>query len=155
MTRFLAGVGAALLLVAAGFFLWRGMAREDRGAVLPAAPAMRAAGEAAPLDPPQASEKTREEKRFQRYDRDRDDKVSREEYLSSRRKAFARLDLNHDGVLQFDEYAAKAEAKFAGADADRSGVLDQTEFAITRVVRKARPRCAPSQPAVRDDGDEG
>ncbi|WP_419827463.1 EF-hand domain-containing protein [Sphingomonas sp.] len=160
LTRYLAGVASALLLVAAGFFLWRALARDGTAPALPQPLAqVAAAGPEAPTaaDAPQATEATREEKRFHRYDHDRDGKVSREEYLAARRKAFARLDLNHDGVLQFDEYAAKAGAKFAGADADKSGALDAAEFATTRVVRKAKPRCPPAQATspARDDADEG
>lgn len=102
---------------------------------------------AAVIDPPQASERTREQKRFDRYDRNRDGKVDRDEYLLNRRKAFARLDTDGDGKLSFDEYSAKAIAKFAKADADRSGTLNAAEFATTRVQRKPKPKCAPAQPA--------
>jgi hypothetical protein len=160
LARYLAGVASALLLVTAGFFLWRGLAHDGTAPILPMpgaqAPAALSSVPTA-ADAPQATEATREEKRFHRYDHDRDGKVSREEYLATRRKAFARLDLNHDGVLQFDEYGAKTEAKFAGADADKSGALDATEFATTRVVRKYKPRCPPAREAApaRDDADEG
>src|SRR3546814_9223897 len=46
---------------------------------------------------PEASEQKREERRFNRYDKDRDEAITREEYLASRRKAFAKLDVNGDG----------------------------------------------------------
>src|SRR5438105_12833978 len=103
MGRFLAGVASALLLVAAGIFLWKSVA----GARDPVPPAPAEAGAVGPValaplaDPPKASEKTREERRFSRYDKDRDGKVEREEYLASRRKAFAKLDVNGDGRLTF------------------------------------------------------
>lgn len=142
MLRFLAGVVSALLLVTGGFFIWR--AQADRGGpALPApsaAPALLAAVDLAP--PPQASERTREEKRFARYDRDRNGAVAREEYLLSRRKAFAKLDVNGDGRLTFEEHAVKTTTKFAAADKDKSGALGPVEFATTRVVRKSAPRCA-------------
>ncbi len=142
MLRFAAGVVSALLLMTAGFFIWR--AQADRsGVALPApsvAPQALAAVDLAP--PPQASERTREEKRFARYDRDRNGAVAREEYLLSRRKAFAKLDTNGDGRLGFEEYAVRTTAKFAAADKDKSGALNATEFATTRVVRKSAPRCA-------------
>ncbi len=148
MARFLAGVASTLLLVAAGFFLWTGLAHDDRRA-LPSPPALLAAlvpsaATQTPADPPQASEATREQKRFSRYDHDRDGKVGRDEYLAARRKAFARLDTDHDGKLSFDEYVVKTAARFTAADADRSGALDATEFATTRVTRKTRPRCPPT-----------
>ena len=60
--------------------------------------------ETAPLpEPPQASEATREEKRFRRYDRDRNASVSREEYLRARRQSFDRFDTDGNGVLSFAE----------------------------------------------------
>ena len=159
MVRYLAGVASALLLVAAGFFLWTGLAH--RAGSVPTAPPQTApsspaamADAAAVIDPPQASERTREQKRFDRYDRNRDGKVDRDEYLLNRRKAFARLDTDGDGKLSFDEYSAKAIAKFAKADADHTGVLNAAEFATTRVQRKPKPKCAPAPtqaPAPEDE----
>lgn len=145
MWRFLAGVASALLLVTAGVFIWT--AQADRGRLVPPLPAMATVASAADAVPPSATEKTREEKRFARYDRNRDGAVGRDEYLLSRQKAFAKLDTNGDGRLGFDEYAVKTATKFAGADKDRSGSLNPAEFATTRVVRKSQPRCAcPQQP---------
>ncbi len=149
MWRFLAGVVSALLLTTAGFLVWR--AQADRGSTLPLAPAAAQAADA-PMGiadlagPPTATEKTREEKRFQRYDKDRNGAVSRDEYLTARRKAFAKLDLNGDGRLSFDEYAVKTVTKFAAADRDRNAALNAAEFAATRVVRRAKPRpkCPPT-----------
>ncbi|MEP6786344.1 MAG: EF-hand domain-containing protein [Sphingomonadales bacterium] len=141
MGRFLAGVASALLLVTAGFFIWK--AQADRGSAVPPAPVASLAGLAdADSVPPTATEKTREEKRFSRYDRDKDGAVGREEYLLSRRKAFAKFDTNGDGRLSFDEYAIKTATKFAVADKDRNGALNPNEFSTTRVVRKSQPKCA-------------
>jgi len=162
MGRYLAGVASALLLAAAGFFLWTGRAQREPTlpSVPPAAalPGPAASGGTARLsDPPRASEATREEKRFSRYDRNRDGKVDRDEYLLSRRKAFAKLDTNGDGKLSFEEYAVKTIAKFGKADADRSNALDAGEFATTRVVRKPKPPCQPQESVARRtaDDDEG
>ena len=147
MLRFLAGAAAAVLLMTASLFLWR--AHADRGAAaLPGQPVMAAEGPMGIADfagPPAASEKTREEKRFSRYDHDHNGAVSRDEYLTARHKAFAKLDTNGDGHLSFEEYAIKTSTKFAGADRDRSGALTPIEFATTRVIRKPKPvcRCAP------------
>jgi uncharacterized protein YxeA len=155
MGRFLAGVASALLLVAAGIFIWRSQA--DAGQI--AAPQSTSE---APLglldvtDPPQASEKTREQKRFNRYDRDKNGGVAAEEYLFSRRKAYAKLDINGDGKLSFEEYAIKAVTKFQAADKDRSGVLTPAEFLTTRVVR-AKPKstnCPPPLRVPKADEDE-
>lgn len=154
MGRFLAGVASALLLIGGGVFVWKSVA----GARDPVPPAPVTAGVVGPMapaplaDPPQASERTREEKRFARYDKDRDGSVAREEYLASRRKAFAKLDANGDGRLTFDEWAVRTTAKFAAADGDRSGALTAAEFATTRVVRKAATRS--NCPPVRRDDEE-
>ncbi len=150
MLRFLAGVVSALLLVGAGVFLFRSSASSET----PAAPAPRQAlameqdgtvDDATPL--PEASQLTREQKRFNRVDKDRNGGIAREEYLTPRRKAYAKLDVNGDGRLSFDEWAVKATTKFAGADADRSGILTPAEFATTAVKRspRARLRCPPQQ----------
>ncbi|WP_066782191.1 histidine kinase [Sphingomonas sp. CCH5-D11] len=146
MWRYLAGGLAALLMVAAGWTLFSGRARTDP--VLPPAPppsgAKSVLQDDAPGDPPvpEASERTREEKRFDRYDKDRDDRIGREEYLVSRRKAYAKLDANSDGRLTFDEWAVKTTTKFATADRDKSGSMDRAEFATTAVKRSAKPKCA-------------
>ncbi|WP_380872283.1 EF-hand domain-containing protein [Sphingomonas sp. DBB INV C78] len=154
MGRFVAGVVSALLLAGAGLFWWSGGRAENP---IPAAPLLGAPATAQTAEaPPQASEKTREERRFARYDKDKDGGVARAEYLVARQKAFAKLDTNGDGRLSFDEYAVKTSEKFAKADADGSGVLDATEFTTTRVVRKtpAKPDCPPTAPS-RDEADEG
>lgn len=162
MWRFLAGVGSAALLMLAGLLVWQ--AQANAPSPIPAVPS--AAGNA-PLGmvdlapPPEASERTREEKRFARYDKDKDGAVARAEYLFSRQKGFAKLDVNGDGRISFDEYAVKAVTKFAAADKDRNNALNATEFATTRVIRKAKakPSCPPSlrapAAAPADDETEG
>ena len=154
MWRFLAGVAATLVLMTAGLFLWN--ARADRASPIPAAPqAVVSANDAVDLaPPPAASEKTREEKRFARYDKDRNGAVSQGEYLAGRHKGFDKLDLNHGGRLSFEEYAVKGVQKFAAADKDKNSQLNAAEFAATRVVRKATPKrdCAPTrQPAPEEE----
>lgn len=152
MARIFGGVGAALLLAAGIFFWWRGAdAADDPIPPPPATTPMVMARE--PLDPPpEAPERSREEKRFDRYDKDRSGIMTREEYLAPRRKAWAKLDTNGDGRLSFEEWAVKTSGKFATADADRSGTLTRTEFATTRVKRSTSPRCA-SPPSRDEDQD--
>jgi hypothetical protein len=164
MWRYLAGGVAALLMVGAGWLLVGSRARTD--SALPAAPRQAiASGDeaAAPLPdmPPEATAKTREQKRFGRYDKDRNGQVSHDEYFASRRKAYAKLDLNGDGRLTFEEWSAKTQTKFAAADKDKSGAMSPTEFATTAVKRSTRPRpnCPPltRQPAAtsaNDDSDD-
>lgn len=137
MWKFLGGAIAAMLVMGGGLLIWQGMG--DRPRITAAAPSASAANAAEPLaTPPAADEATKEERRFNRYDKDRDAKITADEYLASRHKAFAKLDANGDGRLSFEEWAIKTTTKFAGADADKSGALDAPEFATTKVVRKTR-----------------
>ncbi len=144
MWRYLAGGAAALLMVAAGWLIFSGQARPD--AVLPAsAPAVRQPQAGVAGDPeaalPAAPERSREQKRFDRYDKDRNATITRDEYFAPRRKAFAKLDKDRDGRLSFDEWAVKTTDRFADADRDRSATLTAAEFATTRPKRSAKPRC--------------
>lgn len=162
MWRYAVGAGAALLLAFGGLLLFqRGPARSPLAAVLPAMPGNASAAEPLPDTAPEADAKTREQKRFDRYDKDRNDAISREEYFAARRKAFAKLDTNGDGKLSFEEWAAKSIAKFNDADADKSGTLNRAEFATT--APKRRPpgsKCAcgkpgpTSSPAPKSEDDE-
>lgn len=158
MWRYAAGGVAAVLLAMAGWFLFSGSAKTE--AALPAAPpaVMESSDGTAALPDrvPEASEKTREQRRFGRYDKDRDGKVTRDEYLAARRKAFAKLDRDGDGRLSFEEWAGKAIGKFETADADRSGAMDAKEFATTATKRSTRPRpnCPPLTRRPAAGGDE-
>lgn len=154
MWRYLAGGTAAIALIAAGFLFFSGKARPLP--VLPPQPTAQVGGAVAP-DPlpdaaPEATEKTREQKRFDRYDKDRDAKITREEYLVQRRKAYQRLDVDGDGKLSFDEWAVKATTKFADADRDKSGAMTAPEFATTAVKRKGpvRVNCPPTPAAAEE-----
>ena len=152
MWRFLAGAGAMAALVGAGVMIFSGHASPTQPLLATrAAPAAAGGGEAQDLPDtvPAATARTREERRFGRYDKDRNGQITRDEYLVARRKAFGRLDRNGDGQLTFDEWGTKAIAKFTAADRDRSGAMNASEFVTTRVVRRtpARPRadCPPAQ----------
>lgn len=142
MWRFLAGAGSALLLAAAGFFVWTGSAQRE--AEIPAAPpaqSLVSTDEARPERPPEASPKSKEERRFARADKNDDGRITRDELLQPRRKPFEKLDANRDGRLSFEEWAVKTSEKFAGADADRSGWLSPAEYQTTAPKPKARPKC--------------
>ena len=131
MARFLAGAAVCFMLLTGVFLMWQ--SRAERGPKLPSAPAPRLAGGplSAPLEAPEASAKSREEKRFSRADKNKDGKIESEEILGARRKAFAKLDINGNGALSFDEWAAKTILKFKGADGDKSGWLTPAEYATT------------------------
>lgn len=157
MWRYVTGAISALLLTMAGALLWSSLAgtKASIGQAPPESDApLGLADVNAPLE---ASERTREQRRFSRYDADQNGAVSRDEYLLSRRKTYARLDLDGDGKLSFEEYAVKATKKFAGADRDRTGVLTPAEFLSTRVARKSSPKgnCPPPLRApVTADADD-
>lgn len=150
MVRYVVGGASALLLIAAVFFIWRSSA-EAESAVPPAPPAPSeapagtapyrplAGSGAAP--PPAMSERSREERRFARGDRNRDRRITLDEQLQPRRKAFARADRDGNGSLSFEEWASGTAVKFAKADKDRSGWLDAAEYEASRPKPKAKPRC--------------
>ena len=133
MLRFLAGAAAAFLLLTGAFLIWQSHAEQRPG--LPAAPAPRAYSAsllsgAQPLEAPEATPESREQKRFSRYDRNKDGKVESDEYLAARRRNFDKLDLDHNGALSFQEYAAKGIEKFVAAGG-RKGWLSPAEFVAT------------------------
>jgi hypothetical protein len=149
MLRFAAGAASALMLIVAGFFIWKGQA-EAESPVPPAPKALLATQDQteAPLrsarglpPPPQATEKSKEEKRFARADKDKDGRITLEELYQPRRKAFAKLDANGDNRLSFEEWAASTAQKLQKADADRSGWLSPREYEATKPKQKAKPKC--------------
>src|SRR5688572_14894054 len=97
----------------------------------------------APLpEPPEATPKSREERRFARADKDDNGRITAAELYEPRRKAFAKLDVNGNGVLSFEEWAVKTIGKFEGADKDRSGWLTAAEYATTAPKPPKKTRCA-------------
>jgi hypothetical protein len=159
MARFLAGAAACFLFLTGAFFIWQSRAASTNS--LPSAPAARVAGASLfnasqPLVAPEASPKTREEKRFSRYDKNKDGKVQSDEYLAARRRNFDKLDVDHNGGLSFQEYAAKGIEKFVAAGG-RKGWLSPAEFVATApppAKHKAACSCgraAPVETASSDD----
>ncbi|MEZ0242679.1 MAG: EF-hand domain-containing protein [Sphingomonas sp.] len=141
MWRYLVGGAGALLLAIAGMFLFRGTAAPEAKTPPPPVEAVQGEEEL-PAEAPRASDRTREQKRFDRLDKDRNDGITRDEFLAARRKAFAKLDTNGDGKLSFEEVAVRSVTRFAGADKDKSGTLTRAEFATTAPKpRKPAARC--------------
>ena len=135
MARFLAGAAACFLLMTGAFLFWQSRAADNPS--FPKAPSARAATASLlsgsdSLQAPEASEKTREEKRFSRADKNKDGKIEQ----------FAKLDTNGNGSLSFEEWAAKTITKFQGADADRNGWLTPAEFATTAPKRPKHRTCS-------------
>ena len=141
MLRFAAAIGSGLLLVAAGFFVWQGVAQQEEAIAPPGAgePAAASRGKA-PARPPAADQRNKEQRRFDRADRDSDGRVTLEELYYPRRRAFQRLDSDGDGRLAFEEWAVRTATKFGEADADRDRSLDRREFTTTAPRRRTPPR---------------
>src|SRR3990170_8125336 len=108
MARFLAGAAACFLLITGAFLLWQGQAQEPP--LLPDAPPARAGQPSMVVagaipQAPEATPKSREQKRFSRADKDKDGRIAREELLGPRRKAYAKLDVDRNGTVSFEEWA--------------------------------------------------
>jgi hypothetical protein len=150
MNRLIVGALGALLLVGIGLFWWQGRAQVERGAPPPAPPLASGAPTDLPTAdvsdlvgpaPPEATELTREQQRFARYDRDRSGRVGRNEMLSTRTDAFRRLDKDGNNLLTFEEWAVATVNRFEAADRDRDAELTPAEFASTRPKRAKRTEC--------------
>ena len=148
MNRIALGAALALLLVGIGVVWLQGRAEVERGAPPPVAAEVRPEGlpsaDIAGLEgpePPAATELSREQQRFFRYDRDRDRRITRNEMLSTRTSAFRDLDTDGNNLLTFEEWAVTTVERFDQADADRNGELNQKEFATTAPQASATPAC--------------
>ena len=148
MNRIAIGAVLALVLVGIGVVWLQGRAEVERGAPPPVPavappeglPSADVAGLTGP-EPPVASELSREQRRFFRYDRDRDQRITRNEMLSTRTDAFRDLDKDGNNLLTFEEWAVTTVERFEQADADRNGELSQKEFATTAPKPGATPAC--------------
>lgn len=151
MNRVILGAFGALLLVGLGLFWMQGRAQVEQGAP-PPAPEGPLAPEALPSadvgdltgpEPPEASELTREQRRFFRYDRNRDLKITRSEMLSTRTDAFRQLDTDGNNLLTFEEWAVTTSNRFAAMDGNGDNELTQAEFATSAPAprRTSRPAC--------------
>ena len=148
MLRFLAGAASCFLLLTGAFLIWQ--SRADEHAALPTAPAPRGYSAsmlsgAQPLQAPEATPQSREEKRFSRYDKNKDGKVEADEYLAARRRNFDKLDLDHNGQLSFQEYAIKGIQKFQAAGGAK-GWLSPAEFVKTAPPPAKRKTCSCGRP---------
>jgi len=156
MLRFLAGAAACFLLMSGAFMIWQSSAAEPSR--FPTAPAPRAFSasmlSARPLQAPEASPKSREERRFSRSDRNRNGRIEEEELLSPRRKAFAKLDTNGNGSLSFEEWAHKTIDKFEGADKDRNRFLTPVEYATTAPPPPKHKTCSCGATYASNDSDD-
>ena len=154
MNRMLMGAFGALMLAAIGLFWWQGRAIEVEGLPPPEVPGAPGPKEPEPLptadiadiagpDLPVAVKMTDEQRRFARYDINRDLIITRNEMLASRVAAFRKLDVDGNNLLTFEEWAVVTANRFDGADADGDDRLTPAEFATTapRPKPKAASRC--------------
>lgn len=148
MSRVILGLFLGLILSTVGLYWWQGRAQVEQ--LAPPPPEPEEAGpspEDLPVTdpgdmegpvPPEASELTREQRRFFRYDRNRDWRITRNEMLSTRSEGFRALDVDGNNLLTFEEWAVTTAERFDGADADGDGKLTPKEFATTAPRRSAR-----------------
>jgi hypothetical protein len=170
MNRLVLGALAALLMVAAGLFWWQGRAELARGVPPPDISANAPASDV-PIALPSANPNARgsklpraaktslskEQARFNRYDRNRDGQISRNEMLSTRVKAFQKLDTNHDNMLSFEEWAVKTSDRFKEIDSNHDGVITPAELLAYdgAVEAKKKQRKSPSHCVDRPSGGRG
>ena len=154
MNRVVLGALAVLLLAAAAVFWFSGRDAVEAGAPPPdlAGDAAVAAGDPGALPsadtagmrgpaPPVASEMSREQRRFFRFDRNGDKIVSRSELLATRTAAFRKLDLDGNNLLTFEEWAVTTANRFKGADRDGNLQLTPEEFRSTAPKPVQKPAC--------------
>ncbi len=148
MKQFVLGALTALVLAGIGLFWLQGRAEVERAAPPPVVPTAPPSGlpsaDAAGLQGPSlphAAKRTREQERFDRYDRNRDGKITRDEMLSTRVDDFRKLDKDGNNLLTFEEWAVTTSDRFAGADANHDGILTPAEFATTAPKHHPKPRC--------------
>ncbi len=150
MNRMLLGALAAMALLGIGLFWLQGRAQVEEAAPPPEPPAAgpTADPEALPTAdiagirgpaPPQSDEITREQRRFFRFDRNRDGRITRNEMLSTRTNAFRKLDKDGNNLLTFEEWAITTAERFAEMDRDGDGVVRMEEsLAYNRARDSAR-----------------
>lgn len=145
------GVLGGLVLAGVGVIWWQGRAAIEEGAPPPAPEQPAQASQTLPLVdpgdmkgpvPPELTERNREQQRFDRLDRNRDNLISRNEMLSPRTETFRKLDKDGNNLLTFEEWAVTTVDRFALADRDGDGRLSRAEFATTAPKPAGRkPAC--------------
>ena len=156
MNRILVGALGAVLLVVYGIFWWYGQAAKRA----PSAPTHLAletaataeadelpgsdAGDAMGLGLPEANEQIREQKRYDRLDKNRDGSHQpyRNAQLPSQGFPQARCRYGNK-LLTFDGWSVATDNRFKGADKNGDGWLSREEFATTkpRAAKKPASKC--------------
>jgi len=153
MRQTVLGVFLGLLFASVGMFWWQGRAQVEANAPPPPEPEEELVidpeqlpetdpGDMVGPAPPEASELTREQRRFFRYDRNRDRIITRNEMLSSRSDAFRKLDVDGNNLLTFEEWAVRTSDRFKEMDGDGNARLTPAEFATSAPKpRTTQPSC--------------
>ncbi len=150
MNRMLLGAFGALAMLAIGLFWLQGRAQVEEAAPPPelpvagpavdpdALPSADVAGLRGPA-PPESDEITREQRRFFRFDRNRDGRITRNEMLATRTNAFRKLDKDGNNLLTFEEWAVTTATRFSEMDRDGDGqVRMEEQIAYNRTQDRAR-----------------
>jgi hypothetical protein len=142
-----------LALAGIGVIWWQGRAAIEEGAPPPAPATPRPDPMKLPLAdpgtlkgplPPELTERSREQQRFDHLDRNRDNLITRNEMLATRTDGFRKLDKDGNNLLTFEEWAVVTVDRFEGADKDNDGRLTRPEFATTApkpVAKKPACKC--------------
>ena len=142
MNRLILGAFGAMVLLGIGLFWLQGRAEIEQAAPPPeppgttveptpdpqALPSADVSGMRGPA-PPEATELTRDQQRFFRYDRNRDGRITRTEILSTRTNAFRKLDKDGNNLLTFEEWAITTVERFEEMDENGDGVVRLPELA--------------------------
>lgn len=147
MKNAITGAFAMLLALSLGMFWWQGRAEVEQAAP-PPDPAKLASAKPSPdtlpladtadlkgPTPPEATELTKEQQRFFRYDRNRDWRITRSD-------GFRSLDRDGNNLLTFEEWAVTTVNKFDGADANGDRELSPKEFETTKPKPVKKRSCA-------------
>ena len=154
MNRMILGAVSALLLAGAELFWWQGKASVNAAAP-PPQQVSEAEATGLPLEElpgedgdgmqgatlPGMTAATREEKRFNRLDRNRDNLITRVEALQPRVAMFRKLDADHNNLLSFEEWSVVSSNRFKKADSDGNGSLTRPEFATTKPKDAKKAKC--------------
>ena len=136
MNRMVLGGVLALVMVGIGLFWLQGRAQVEEGAPPPPPVAARPDLEELPSAdvtgmrgpaPPQADQLSKDQRRFFRFDRNRDGRITRNEMLSTRSNAFRKLDIDGNNLLTFEEWAVTTAERFGEMDGDGNGAITLPE----------------------------
>ncbi|WP_438725833.1 hypothetical protein ACR9YC_07345 [Parasphingorhabdus sp. DH2-15] len=152
MGKYFVGGVASIILMLGGFLFFYSQAQEEQPVLAPEPPEPIAE---APLElpsadteglvgpaPPEATNLTKEQRRFGRYDRNFDKIITRMEMMASRTADFRKLDKDGNNLLTFEEWAVRTSDRFVKADADADGELTPEEFATTKPKARKKSKCA-------------